>query len=81
VQGVGSQAQYLRLMGYLETLAIVRRVGVLEATPGQMRVQLDLNVGMRGFRTLLAGGNVLRPVGEPPVEGAPASGLPRYTMQ
>jgi hypothetical protein len=82
VEGVDTQGDYLRLMGYLETLAIVRRVGVLEATPGQLRVQLDLSVGMRGFRTLLAGGNVLRPQGEAPVEGAPpSSGLPRYILQ
>jgi hypothetical protein len=83
VDGVDTQGDYLRLMGYLETLAIVRRVGVLEAMPGQMRVQLDLSIGMRGFRTLIAGGNVLRPQGEAAVaEGAPpASGLPRYTLQ
>jgi hypothetical protein len=38
---------------------------------------------MRGFRTLIAGGSVLRPKGEAAVvEGAPpASGLPRYTLQ
>jgi hypothetical protein len=83
VDGVDTQGDYLRLMGYLETLAIVRRVGVLEAMPGQIRVQLDLSIGMRGFRTLIAGGNVLRPQGEAAVvEGAPpASGLPRYTLQ
>jgi hypothetical protein len=81
VTGVDTQAEYLRLMGYLETLAVVRRVGVSEAVPGQLRVQLDLSVGMRGFRTLVAGGGVMRALGEAPVEGAPAGGLPRFALQ
>jgi hypothetical protein len=86
IAGVDTQGDYLRLMGYLETLAIVRRVGVLEATPGQLRVQLDLSVGMKGFRTLLAGGNVLRSATpEPPADStAPApvpTGIPRYILQ
>jgi hypothetical protein len=86
VAGVQSQSDYLRLMGYLETLAIVRRVGVLEATPGQMRVQLDLSVGMKGFRTLLAGGSVLRSASpessEDSTEPAPEpTGIPRYILQ
>jgi hypothetical protein len=84
VAGVQSQADYLRLMGYLETLAIVRRVGVTEAIPGQVRVQVDLSVGMKGFRTLVAGGSTLRPAGEPAAEGAapaPVSGIPRYVLQ
>jgi hypothetical protein len=86
VAGVDTQGDYLRLMGYLETLAIVRRVGVLEATPGQLRVQLDLSVGMKGFRTLLAGSNVLRSATpEPPADStAPApvpAGIPRYILQ
>jgi hypothetical protein len=87
VAGVDSQGDYLRLMGYLETLAIVRRVGVLEAVPGQLRVQLDLSVGMKGFRTLLAGGNVLRAASSES-DGADAeaassapAGIPRYILQ
>jgi hypothetical protein len=86
VAGVDTQNDYLRLMGYLETLAIVRRVGVLEAVPGQLRVQLDLSVGMKGLRTLLAGGNVLRSASPEPAADAavPApvpAGIPRYILQ
>jgi hypothetical protein len=83
VLGVDSQARYLRLMGYLETLAIVKRVVVTEAIPGQLRLTLDLNVGMRGFRTLLANGGVLRALGEPAatVEDAPPSGAARFELQ
>jgi hypothetical protein len=81
VVGVNTQGDYLRLMAYLETLAIVRRVGVTEAMPGQLRVLLDLSVGMRGFRTLVAGGGTLRALTEAPVEGEPSAGLPRFSLQ
>jgi hypothetical protein len=84
VLGVNSQAQYLRLMGYLETLAIVKRVSVTEAIPGQLRLVLELNVGMRGFRTLLANGGVLRALGEQAAtaaEDAPPSGVARFELQ
>ena len=87
VAGVDTQADYLRLVGYLETLAIVRRVGVTQAVPGQVSVQLDLSVGMRGFRTLLAGGNTLRAVGAEPDAGDGATPGPtantgnRYILQ
>jgi len=86
VAGVDTQGDYLRLMGYLENLAIVRRVGVLEAVPGQLRVQLDLSVGMKGFRTLLAGGGVLRSASSEPAADDTAAapvpaGVPRYILQ
>lgn len=81
VVGVDSQADYLRVMGYLETLAVVRRVLVTEAVPGQLRLQLDLSVGLRGFRTLAAGGGTLRALTEAPVEGAPSTGVPRFGLQ
>jgi len=92
VVGVGSQSAYLRLMGYLETLAIVRRVAVTEASPdGALKLSLELSVGMRGFRTLLANGGVLRALGGEdsaeaanpanPAEEAPASGVARFELQ
>jgi hypothetical protein len=57
-----------------------------------VRVQLDMSIGMRGLRTLLAGGNTLRAEGEPAPEGAdattatatataPATGIPRFILQ
>jgi len=85
IVGVRNQEQYLRLMAYLETLAIVRRVAVTDASPnGEMRVALELTVGMRGFRTLLANGGVLRALGavaEDGQEEAPASGVARFELQ
>jgi hypothetical protein len=82
VRGVGSQAQYLRLMGYLETLAIVRRVAVTEAMPGEIRLNIEMSVGMRGFRTQLANGGVLRALGaEAATEEAPNTGAARFELQ
>jgi len=90
IVNVRNQEQYLRLMGYLETLAIVKRVAVTEAEPtGDLRLALELTVGMRGFRTLLANGGVLRALGVPaPAPGAdeaqeeaPASGVARFELQ
>ena len=86
VVGVASQGAYLRLMAYLETLAIVRRVAVTEARPtGELKLTLELTVGMRGFRTLLANGGVLRALGasEENSEDAPVptSGVARFELQ
>ena len=82
VRGIGSQAQYLRLMGYLETLAIVKRIAVREAMPGEIRLDIEMTVGMRGFRTLLANGGVLRALGaDEATEDAPASGAARFELQ
>ena len=52
-------------MGYLQSLALVRRVTIIEAGPGQLRAQLDLAVGMKGFRTMLASGGILQDMSDP----------------
>jgi hypothetical protein len=83
VGGVNTQGEYLRLMAYLETLAIVRRVAVTEAMPGALKLSLELTVGMRGFRTLLANGGVLRASGadDDATEEAPSTGAARFELQ
>jgi len=85
VARVNTQGDYLRLMGYLETLAIVKRIAVTEAVPGELHLTLELTVGMRGFRTLLANGGVLRALGAPAADGsteeAPPSGAARFELQ
>jgi hypothetical protein len=73
-------------MGYLETLAIVKRIAVTEAMPGELKLSLELTVGMRGFRTLLANGGVLRAPGatanaEDATEAAPTTGAARFELQ
>jgi hypothetical protein len=82
VARVNTQGDYLRLMGYLETLAIVKRVAVTDAMPGELNLTLELTVGMRGFRTLLANGGVLRAMdAEASTEEAPATGAARFELQ
>ena len=84
VIGVDSQADFIRLMSYLETMAIVKRVTVTEATPEQLRLQLDLSLGMKGFRTMIGTGGVLRAVAAESEDGTTpvASGtVPRFTLQ
>lgn len=82
VMGVDSQADFIRLMSYLETMAIVRKVIVVEAATEQLRLQLDLSVGMRGFRTMLGTGGVLAPHSAVEDETATASGkVLRFDLQ
>jgi hypothetical protein len=86
VEGVRRQDDYLKLMRYLQSLSVVRRATGGRATPEAVELQLDLSVGARGFRTLVAAGGVLdaiasapeatRPVGEP----APPS-IARYLLK
>ncbi len=76
ISGVHSQSDYIRLMAYLQTLAVVRKVGVVEARPGQVRLQLDLGVGMRGFLPMVGTGGVLVPDSEPG-----AGGVTRFSLQ
>jgi hypothetical protein len=59
VEGVSDQAGFLKLMAYLENLAIVRKVDVVEVTPEHLRLALDLGVGLKGFRALVDTGGVL----------------------
>ncbi len=59
VDGVSDQAGFLKLMAYLENLAIVRKVDVVEVTPEHLRLALDLGVGLKGFRALVDTGGVL----------------------
>lgn len=76
ISSVNTQSDYIRLMSYLQTLAVVRKVAVVEARPGQLRLQLDLAVGMRGFLPMVAMGGVLVPDSEPGT-----SGVTRFSLQ
>lgn len=59
VAGLRGASDYIRAMGYLQTLAVVRSVTVLEASPEQVNLQLDLAVGPGGFTRFVAAGNTL----------------------
>ncbi|MGH8052208.1 MAG: DUF2066 domain-containing protein [Arenimonas sp.] len=60
VVGVDNSQDFVRLMGYLQQMAIVRRVQVIQASPELLKLELDMNVGMKGFYTLIGSGDTLR---------------------
>ena len=60
VIGVDNSQDFVRLMGYLQQMAIVKRVQVIQASPELLKLELDMNVGMKGFYTLIGSGDTLR---------------------
>ncbi len=86
ITNVASPDDFVRLMSYLQRVAIVKRVTVLEAADSRLRLQLDLSIGLRGFRTLVETDDTLQsqPDADPvPVApGAIAAPLvPRYRLK
>jgi hypothetical protein len=59
IAGLDGSDDYLRAMGYLQTLPVVRELTVLEATPDSLRLQLDLAVGAEAFASFVAAGDTL----------------------
>lgn len=82
VIGVGSQADYLRLIAFLQHVPVVRKLTAVEANPDYLRLQVDLSVGMKGFRTMIGTGGALRPVSDAVDVPAPdADKVPRFSLQ
>ncbi|MFC3551038.1 DUF2066 domain-containing protein [Lysobacter cavernae] len=71
VTGIDSSDDFIRLAGYLQKLAVVRKVTPVRATPQGLEYELDLISGLAGFNRMVSGGNVLEPLegleGQPPV--------------
>lgn len=59
IDGVRNGDDYVRAMGYLESIGIVRKIVLLGAADARLRLQLDLATGIEGFRSVLAAGEVL----------------------
>jgi hypothetical protein len=66
VVGIASQADFLRVMAYLQNQPVVQKASVVEVTPDHLRLQLDLRVGVRGFRVLAESGDTLRALDDAP---------------
>jgi len=79
VLGVNSQSDFIRLMSHLQSMAVVRKVTVIQASPEQLRLQLDLGIGMKGFRTMVGTGDVLRALPEAGTAGS--AGVSRFELQ
>ncbi len=59
IDGLRTGADYVRAMGYLEGLGIVRKIALIDAVEDRLRMQLDLSTGMDGFRSVVGVGQVL----------------------
>jgi hypothetical protein len=66
VVGVANQVDFLRVMAYLQNQPVVQKASVVEVTPEHLRLQLDLRVGVRGFRVLAESGDTLRALDDAP---------------
>jgi hypothetical protein len=60
VAGLHSGDDYVRMMGYLQSMGVVRHIVLLGASDDHLRMQLDLASGIEGFRGLVAAGRVLQ---------------------
>jgi uncharacterized protein len=66
--GIHSSEDYMRLAGYLEKLAIVRKITPQRATPESVTFSLDLVTGLSGFRRMAdRDGVVAADEGETPI--------------
>jgi uncharacterized protein len=61
ISGVYDGNGYIRLMSYLQQLAVVKRVQILQATPEGMRIEIDMSTGINGFNSMIKSDGVLRP--------------------
>ena len=51
--GIRSSEDFIRLSGYLQGIAVVRRITPVRATPEGLEVDLELLTGMPGFRRMV----------------------------
>lgn len=72
--GLHSADDYLRLSGYLQGLAVVRRMTPLSATPQMLEFDLELVSGLSGFKLMIDGGGVLAGGDLPPDRSIPVGG-------
>jgi hypothetical protein len=75
IDGLRTGDDYVRAMGYLESLGIVRKIVLIDAVDDRLRMQLDMATGMEGFRSVVAVGQVLE------LEADSASGSPVFRLR
>ena len=62
--GLDSADDYIRLAGYVQKLAVVRRMTPVRAAPGMVQFELELISGLAGLRRMADGGDVLAAEGD-----------------
>ncbi len=75
VDGIRGAGDFARAMGYLQSLAVVQGVEVLEAGPESLRLRLQLAVGPQGFDRFVASGNTLD------AQAVTPGDMPRYVLR
>ncbi|KRA14640.1 MULTISPECIES: DUF2066 domain-containing protein [unclassified Lysobacter] len=69
--GITSSDDFIRLSGYLQRLAVVRRITPVRASPSGVEFELELISGLQGFKRMTEGDDVLEAQegleGQPPV--------------
>ena len=62
---VDSADDYMRLIGYLGDISIVKQVRPVAALPGELQLDLELATGVSGFTRYVARGDVLSAISQP----------------
>lgn len=62
ILGVDSADDYMRLIGYLDDVSIVKRLRPVLAQPGELQLELELATGLAGFARFVDRGGVLSAV-------------------
>ena len=66
--GINSTDDYLRLMGQLQKMAVVRRITPVRASGDTLELDLELISGLSGFRRMLGEDSpLIGGEGEPPM--------------
>jgi uncharacterized protein len=74
--GIDSADDYIRLMGHLQEISVVRKVRPISAGPDGLLLELDLISGLPGFRKMIGSRGIL--VGSDSTEG---SDLPTFDLR
>jgi uncharacterized protein len=74
--GIDSADDYIRLMGHLQEISVVRKVRPISAGPDGLLLELDLISGLPGFRKMIGSRGIL--VGSDSAEG---SDLPTFDLR
>ena len=64
VRGVQSADDYLRLIGYLDGMSIVKRIQPVQAMPGELELDLELATGLRNFSRFVDRAGVLSSISD-----------------
>lgn len=75
IVGLRDGADYARAMGYLQSLAVVRELRVLEAQPDRLQIHLELAVGPEGFARFVDAGDTLE------LDPQATGDTPRYQLK